>query len=160
MWDLRRVLRVTLPAGSACRGGLSPAVVGPSRLEMRREDAHMNLTTIRRTGALTGATLLSVASLTVGISTHAEAATGTFYYHPSDQSPSYRATITNPPPSQCIFLGNAAVTGATNNTDAVATLYTDTNCNNVLTQMGPGTQWSAKATSPFGAGARSVKFSG
>ena len=117
----------------------------------------MTLTTIRRTGALTGATLFSVASLMVGMSTRVEAATGTFYYHPGSAGPSTRYTITNPPPSQCIFLGNAAVTGATNNTDAVATLYTDSNCNNVLTQMGPGTQWTAAF---WGSGARSVKFSG
>jgi hypothetical protein len=122
---------------------------------MTRENARMTRPTIRRTSALTGATLLSVALLTVGTSTLAEAATGTFYYHPSS-SPS-NLTITNPPPSQCIFLGNAAVTGATNNTDAAATLYTDSNCNNVLTQMGPGTQWTAAF---WGSGARSVKFSG
>jgi hypothetical protein len=114
----------------------------------------MTLTTIRRTGALTGATLLSVASLMVGMSTHVEAATGTFYYHSGSGSP---YTITNPPPSQCIWLGGAAVTGATNNTNASATLYTDDHCNNVLTQMGPGTQWSAGLWAP---GARSVNFSG
>jgi|HubBroStandDraft_6_1064221.scaffolds.fasta_scaffold39876_4 hypothetical protein len=114
----------------------------------------MNLTTIRRTGALTGATLLSVASLTVGMSTRAEAATGTFYYSTGSGQ---HLTITNPPPSQCIFLGNAVVIGATNNTNALATLYTDNNCTNVLTQMSPGTQWSAGF---WGTGAHSVQFSG
>ena len=114
----------------------------------------MNLATIRRSCAVAGATLLSAASLTVGLSTPAEAATGPFYYYRNGNSPSQ---ITNPPASQCIGLGPARVTRARNNTNATATLYSYDTCAVVVTTIAPGGSWD---THPFAEGAHSVKFSG
>jgi hypothetical protein len=120
----------------------------------------MDLTTMRRTCALAGATLLSAASLTVGMPTHAEAATGTFTYHPVSAPPGQGyQSITNPPASQCIWLGGSGANFANNQTNATATLYSADNCTNVLAQVAPGKSWQVARTI-FPPQARSVKFSG
>jgi hypothetical protein len=76
---------------------------------------------LARTTVVVGSAFVLVA----GVSSSAQAASGTFFYHRADTG--FRVPIANPPDDTCISLdGGAGI--AENSTDTQAVLFRDTEC--------------------------------